>query len=100
MRRDSATEPTELYKPSDPVVQSLTAAGRSPGKAIPGTAEAMRGECGAPPSSAPRSPGQPSTLRHVLIAAISDTHLPRGRRRLPDACVERLKAADLILHAG
>jgi putative phosphoesterase len=36
----------------------------------------------------------------VLIAAISDTHLPRGRRRLPDACVERLKQADLILHAG
>jgi putative phosphoesterase len=36
----------------------------------------------------------------VLIAAISDTHLPRGRRRLPDACVERLRAADLILHAG
>ena len=36
----------------------------------------------------------------MLIAAISDTHLPRGRRRLPDACVERLAAADLILHAG
>jgi hypothetical protein len=36
----------------------------------------------------------------VLIAAISDTHMPRGRRRLPDACVERLKQADLILHAG
>src|SRR4051812_39806045 len=36
----------------------------------------------------------------MLIAAISDTHLPRGKRRLPDACVERLAAADLILHAG
>jgi putative phosphoesterase len=36
----------------------------------------------------------------VLIAAISDTHLPRGRRRLPDACLERLRSADLILHAG
>ena len=34
------------------------------------------------------------------IAVISDTHLPRGRRRLPDMCVERLQAADLILHAG
>ena len=34
------------------------------------------------------------------IALISDTHLPRGRRRLPEACVERLRAADLILHAG
>ena len=31
---------------------------------------------------------------------ISDTHLPRGARRLPDACVERLRAADLIIHAG
>jgi hypothetical protein len=31
---------------------------------------------------------------------ISDTHLPRGRRRLPAACVERIKAADLLLHAG
>lgn len=36
----------------------------------------------------------------MLIAAISDTHLPRGSRRLPDACMERLAEADLILHAG
>ncbi len=36
----------------------------------------------------------------MLVAAIADTHLPRGRRRLPDACVERLRAAVLILHAG
>src|SRR5437868_4205946 len=36
----------------------------------------------------------------MLIAAIADTHLPRGRRRIPDACLERLAAADLILHAG
>jgi putative phosphoesterase len=36
----------------------------------------------------------------VHLAVIADTHLPRGRRRLPDACVERLRAADLILHAG
>jgi hypothetical protein len=34
------------------------------------------------------------------VAVISDTHLPRGARRLPDACVGRLRAADLILHAG
>ena len=26
--------------------------------------------------------------------------MPRGARRLPDACVERLRAADLILHGG
>jgi uncharacterized protein len=36
----------------------------------------------------------------MLIAIISDTHLPRGSRRLPDACVERIAAADLLLHAG
>lgn len=35
-----------------------------------------------------------------LVAIISDTHLPRGQRRLPDACLERLQAAELILHAG
>ena len=34
------------------------------------------------------------------IAVISDTHLPRGARRLPDACLERIAAADLLLHAG
>jgi putative phosphoesterase len=36
----------------------------------------------------------------VLLAIISDTHLPRGPRALPAECVERLGAADLILHAG
>jgi putative phosphoesterase len=36
----------------------------------------------------------------VRIAVIADTHLPRGGRRLPDDCIERLRAADLILHAG
>ena len=36
----------------------------------------------------------------MLIAVISDTHMPRGARRLPDACIERIAAADLLLHAG
>jgi putative phosphoesterase len=36
----------------------------------------------------------------VQLAIISDTHLPRGSRALPVACVERLRAADAILHAG
>jgi len=36
----------------------------------------------------------------VLVAVIADTHMPRGGRRLPEACVERLRTADLILHAG
>ncbi len=34
------------------------------------------------------------------VAVISDTHLPRGSWALPAACVTRLAAADLILHAG
>jgi uncharacterized protein len=36
----------------------------------------------------------------VLLAIISDTHLPRGPRELPTSCVRRLERADLILHAG
>ncbi len=36
----------------------------------------------------------------MLLAVISDTHMPRGPRRLPDDCVARIAAADLILHAG
>ena len=33
----------------------------------------------------------------MLVVAISDTHLPRGNRRLP---VDRLIGTDAILHAG
>jgi putative phosphoesterase len=36
----------------------------------------------------------------MRIAVISDTHMPRGGRRLPEACVERMRSADLIVHAG
>ena len=36
----------------------------------------------------------------MLIAVISDTHLPRRARRLPQGCIERIAAADLLLHAG
>jgi uncharacterized protein len=36
----------------------------------------------------------------VKLAIIADTHLPRGARRLPEPCLVRLRAADLILHAG
>ena len=36
----------------------------------------------------------------MLIAVISDTHLPRGPRTLPGECVRRIAAADLLLHAG
>ena len=36
----------------------------------------------------------------MVLALIADTHLPRGKRRLPEECVERMRAADAILHAG
>ena len=39
-------------------------------------------------------------MRGVRLAIISDTHMPRGDRALPDECVRRLAAADAILHAG
>jgi hypothetical protein len=38
--------------------------------------------------------------RATTIAVVADTHMPRGSRRLPDACAERLRASDLVLHAG
>src|SRR4051794_36664384 len=36
----------------------------------------------------------------VVVAVISDTHLPRGTRTIPGACVAAMRASDLILHAG
>ena len=36
----------------------------------------------------------------MLIALVSDTHMPKGSRRLPDRCVELMRGADLIVHAG
>jgi hypothetical protein len=36
----------------------------------------------------------------VLIAVIADTHLPRGRRAIPERCLELMWRSDLILHAG
>jgi putative phosphoesterase len=36
----------------------------------------------------------------LVLALIADTHLPRGDRRLPGPCLDALRAADLIIHAG
>ena len=36
----------------------------------------------------------------MRLAIVSDTHLPRGARAIPAACVERMRGADAILHAG
>jgi uncharacterized protein len=40
------------------------------------------------------------TIGVVVIAVISDTHLPQAGRELPEACLQRMSEADLILHAG
>jgi len=36
----------------------------------------------------------------MRIAVISDTHMPRGERALPPRCIELLRRADAIMHAG
>jgi hypothetical protein len=36
----------------------------------------------------------------MQIAVISDTHMPKRGRRLGEDCIARLRAADLIIHAG
>jgi uncharacterized protein len=36
----------------------------------------------------------------LRLALIADTHLPRGDRHIPDRCLDTLRAADLIVHAG
>ena len=35
-----------------------------------------------------------------MIAILGDTHMPRGARKLPAACVEILRLAELIVHTG
>ena len=36
----------------------------------------------------------------MLLAILSDTHMPRGDRAIPEACLQRCRASDAILHAG
>jgi uncharacterized protein len=36
----------------------------------------------------------------MRLAIISDTHIPRGARTIPQACLDRCTRADAILHAG
>ena len=42
----------------------------------------------------------PEGRSRALIAILADTHMPKGDRRLPDACVEAVAAADQLIHAG
>jgi putative phosphoesterase len=36
----------------------------------------------------------------VLVAVISDTHMPRGSRELPGRCIELIAQSDAVIHAG
>jgi hypothetical protein len=35
-----------------------------------------------------------------MIAVISDTHMPKGKRALPPECAARIRAAEAVIHAG
>ncbi len=35
-----------------------------------------------------------------MIAVLADTHMPKGNRALPPACVEKVRAAEAVIHAG
>lgn len=35
-----------------------------------------------------------------MIAVIADTHMPKGGRALPEECVEKIRGADALIHAG
>jgi putative phosphoesterase len=35
-----------------------------------------------------------------MIAVVSDTHMPKGKRQLPEKCVEQVRAAEAVIHAG
>lgn len=35
-----------------------------------------------------------------MIAVIADTHMPRGNRELPAECVEKIREAEALIHAG
>jgi putative phosphoesterase len=35
-----------------------------------------------------------------MIAVVSDTHMPKGKRSLPDACLEKIRGAKALIHAG
>jgi putative phosphoesterase len=35
-----------------------------------------------------------------MIAVVSDTHMPKGKRQLPEKCVDQIQAAEAVIHAG
>jgi putative phosphoesterase len=36
----------------------------------------------------------------MIVAILADTHMPRGARAIPGQCMDRMRSADVILHAG
>lgn len=36
----------------------------------------------------------------MRLAILADTHMPKGMRSLPEACIRELEPADLIVHLG
>lgn len=36
----------------------------------------------------------------MSITILGDTHMPKGSRRLPAACVEAIRASELVIHTG
>ncbi len=45
-------------------------------------------------------PKERSSESARLIAVIADTHMPKGARRLPERCVEKIAEAEAVIHAG
>jgi putative phosphoesterase len=44
--------------------------------------------------------GRRSSAERLLVAVLSDTHMPKGERRLPEECARAIAGADLAIHAG
>jgi uncharacterized protein len=65
------------------------------------TGAARGSRCAGAPTARMRS-AQPGAIicATVLVAIISDTHLPRARRALSERCVAHLRGAEHIVHAG
>src|SRR2546421_7662627 len=66
-----------------------------------GRVPSLPGVCFPPIAAAQLTSGQRRIRSPAVdIAIVADTHLPRGSRRIPETCWERMAGADLIVHAG
>lgn len=39
-------------------------------------------------------------MHDTAVAIVADTHLPKGGRALPERCIELIRRAELLVHAG